>query len=103
MNPTNTLSVVPMDNSRHSGVASPATDQFHIHRVIRLPEVLRRTGIARSTVYLGVSAGTFPAPIRLGPNSVGWLESDINTWISDRIAKSRGAGTDAALVLGVAA
>ena len=60
-----------------------------VKRVLRLPAVLDRTGFASKTsVYTGVAAGTFPAPIPLGPRSVGWLESDIDTWIDQQAAKS---------------
>ena len=42
-------------------------------RVIRLKEVLTITGIARSSVYRYISAGTFPVPISLGFLSKGWM------------------------------
>jgi hypothetical protein len=32
-----------------------------------------------------VSAGTFPRPIRIGPRRVGWLASEIDAWLADRI------------------
>jgi len=46
--------------------------------ILRRPEVEARTGLGCSTIYDGIKAGTFPAPIQLGPKSVGWLESEIN-------------------------
>ncbi len=50
-------------------------------RILRLPSVLLRTGLSRSTVYARVAAGTFPKQLALGPNTVGWRETDIDTWI----------------------
>ncbi len=50
-------------------------------RILRLPTVLLRTGLSRSTVYARVAEGTFPRQLSLGPNTVGWREADINTWI----------------------
>jgi len=50
-------------------------------RILRLPTVLLRTGLSRSTVYARVAEGTFPRQLSLGPNTVGWLEMDIDTWI----------------------
>lgn len=55
-------------------------------RLIRLPEVKSRVGLSRSSIYMRISDGTFPAPVRLGEKSVAWLETDIDTWIQDRLA-----------------
>ena len=53
-------------------------------RVLRRPEVEERVGLARSTLYKLIGLGKFPEPIRLGTNSVGWLESDIEEWLASR-------------------
>ena len=53
--------------------------------ILRLPSVKIRTGYSRSAIYLMISKGTFPKPIILGPRTVGWLESEINEWLEDRI------------------
>ena len=58
-------------------------------RILRLKEVKDRTGLSRSTIYLNINQGTFPKSISLGVRSVGWLESDINAWIEERIEESR--------------
>ena len=55
--------------------------------ILRLPEVVKSTGLARSTIYKKMSANEFPKPISLGVKSVGWLESDIQKWIEDRISQ----------------
>lgn len=62
---------------------------FMVNNILRLPVVKARTGISRSSVYLKISEGTFPKPINLGVRSVGWLESEINEWIQQRIDESR--------------
>lgn len=54
--------------------------------ILRRPEVEARTGLRCSTIYDGIKAGTFPASIRLGSKSVGWVESEINEWLAARIA-----------------
>ncbi|WP_374481323.1 helix-turn-helix transcriptional regulator [Zoogloea sp.] len=54
--------------------------------ILRRREVEDRTGLRCSTIYEGIKARTFPAPVRLGPRSVGWLESEINNWLAARIA-----------------
>lgn len=53
--------------------------------ILRLPSVKERTGLSRSTIYLKISNGTFPHPIKLSERAVGWLDTDIQDWISKRI------------------
>ncbi|PJD90097.1 MAG: AlpA family transcriptional regulator [Legionella sp.] len=59
-------------------------------RILRLKQVENRTGLKRSTIYNRISLGTFPKQISLGGDrAIGWLESEINDWIQQRIANSR--------------
>lgn len=57
--------------------------------IIRLPTVKARTGLARSTIYLRISQGTFPKQVSLGGRTAGWIESEIEAWLSNRIIESR--------------
>ncbi len=57
--------------------------------ILRLPAVLKRTGLSRSTVYLMISRKDFPPPVSLGERAVGWIESEIDLWLEERIAESR--------------
>jgi prophage regulatory protein len=57
--------------------------------ILRLPEVKTRTGLSRSTIYLRVSQGTFPEPIKLGDRAVGWVEAEIEEWLRQLIEASR--------------
>lgn len=56
-------------------------------RVLRLPEVIERTGRQKSAIYKEMALGIFPKPIRLGAKSRGWVEAEIDEWISARIAE----------------
>ena len=58
-------------------------------RVLRRRDVQDRTGLSRSTLYERVAEGSFPQPIHLGGRSVGWLESEVDQWIDDCVARSR--------------
>lgn len=58
--------------------------------ILRLPEVKKRTGLARSTIYLRLTQGIFPKPINLGPRSVGWVEQDIENWLTQKINERGG-------------
>jgi prophage regulatory protein len=61
----------------------------HVSRLIRLPEVLARTGLSRSSVYARIKAdGSFPAPVDLGTgHAVAWVEEEVDSWIAKRIAR----------------
>lgn len=54
-------------------------------RLIRLKEVMRLTGLARSTVYKVMGEGTFPGSVSLGGKAVAWVESEVNDWILARL------------------
>jgi prophage regulatory protein len=63
-----------------------------IHRapaLLRRKEVQTRTGLARSTIYQHIKAGTFPKPVPLVGRAVGWVESEVNEWIAERIKIGR--------------
>src|SRR5919198_2908625 len=59
--------------------------------ILRLPAVKVRTGRSRSSIYADVQAGLFPAPIKIGPRAVGWLESEVEAWLAQQIELSRRA------------
>ena len=64
--------------------------QNRAKRVIRQKEVSDKLGLSKATIWLYVrTRNDFPKPIRLGANSVGWLESEIDAFIDARIAASR--------------
>jgi prophage regulatory protein len=57
--------------------------------ILRLPAVKTRVGLSRSAIYLAVSRAEFPRPARLGVRAVGWLESEIEDWLRERVKQSR--------------
>lgn len=57
--------------------------------ILRLPDVKKRTGLSRSAIYLLVKKGAFPAPVKLGARTVGWLDGEVTDWLEERIKKSR--------------
>ena len=59
------------------------------HTIQRLPEVKKRTGLSRSTIYARISRGTFPQPVNLGARAVGWIEAEIEEWLEQRIEARR--------------
>ena len=71
-------------------------------RLIRLPEVLSRTGYGRTTIYRKMEDGSFPRSVKLGgpledPNAfdcraVAWIEDEVEQWMESRI-EERGLGS----------
>ena len=59
--------------------------------ILRRKQVEARTGLSRSAIYDKLNPksprhdATFPVQVRLGVEAVGWLESEINTWLLSRI------------------
>lgn len=56
-------------------------------RVLRLRHVLDRVGLSRAYVYAMAARGEFPAPLKLGPRAAGWLESEVDAWVTARAAE----------------
>ena len=54
-------------------------------RILRRKEVLRLLGVSSTTLWRWTRRDdSFPRPIRLGPNSVGFRESDLQRWLDER-------------------
>lgn len=59
--------------------------------ILRRKQVQARTGLSRSSIYLKISEGVFPQPVRLGARAVGWIEGEIDAWLVAQVEKSRKA------------
>jgi prophage regulatory protein len=65
-------------------------------RFIRLPDVLKQTGLSRSYIYKLESKGQFPRHVKLGvgasvSSASAWIEAEVQQWCSERVEASRGA------------
>lgn len=63
---------------------SPTRIEVETSLFLRMPTVMRITGLGRSTIYRLVADRQFPSPVRLGPRAVGWRRADIDRWSVDR-------------------
>ena len=63
---------VEVDGANHRG-----------DNLLRISEVRRRTGLSVATIYRREDAKTFPSKVRLGPKSVAWYESDVETFVAN--------------------
>ena len=52
--------------------------------IIRLPTVIRLTGLSRSSIYRKMDDGDFPSSVNLGARAIGWLLSEVLEWIRSR-------------------
>ena len=52
---------------------------------LRLPEVMKRTGLKRSSIYTKMEEGTFPKSFKIGKRSAAWTDDDIELWQSATI------------------
>jgi len=68
--------------------------------ILRRKQVEARTGLSRSTIYgkmrhnskrPGDYDPTFPKPVSIGSKAVGWIESELDAWLTAQIEKSRKA------------
>jgi prophage regulatory protein len=55
--------------------------------ILRLPELRKRIGLGRSSIYALIQRGQFPHPIRLSTRAVGWSQAEVEQWIAERAAQ----------------
>ena len=69
-------------------------------RILRRKQVEARTGLSRSSIYARLRQNpkrpgdydpTFPKPISVGAKAVGWIEAEIDAWLTAQVEKSRKA------------
>lgn len=56
-------------------------------QTLRLPDVVRRTGLSRSTIYRAEARGEFPKHIKIGEHASGWLAHEVEAFIAARVAQ----------------
>ena len=56
-------------------------------KLLRIADVSTKTTLAKSTIWLKMSEGSFPKPTKLSPAINVWKESDINEWIENKFSQ----------------
>jgi prophage regulatory protein len=64
---------------------TPSTTKF-----IRLPEIMRRYPLSRTTIYRLIGLGQFPAPVKISSRSVAWPESSVEAWAQAKLGAAQG-------------
>jgi prophage regulatory protein len=54
-------------------------------RFIRKAETAKRVGWSPSHLMRQVRAGAFPAPVKLGANSIAFVEEEVEAWMRERV------------------
>lgn len=65
---------------------STATQEAEPLRLIRLREVVNKTGLSKTSIYRGIAARTFPLHVRYGKASF-WSAAEVDAWIRARLAE----------------
>jgi len=61
-----------------------------MEKFLRRSEVAEYLGISETTVWRWVRGGSFPKPVRIGPNTVGFLEEEIQAWLKHKKSTQQG-------------
>lgn len=65
-------------------------------RLLRLNAVKEATGLSTASIYKAIAAGQFPRSVAISSRARGWLDSDIDEWITARVSESRTVPTQEA-------
>ncbi|EMM6764535.1 AlpA family transcriptional regulator [Pluralibacter gergoviae] len=58
--------------------------------LIRFDEVQKRTGYSKAWIYRLLKENRFPQSVKIGSRAIAFIESEVDEWINQRIAESRG-------------
>ena len=54
--------------------------------ILRPRDACKLLGLSRTTIWRMTRDGSFPRPIKLGLNAVGWRVADVQEWVKTRPA-----------------
>jgi prophage regulatory protein len=61
-------------------VPEPATGRDPL-RMLRLSQVVKKTGLGKTSIYELQKGGRFPKSVHLTGHSVRWIEAEVETWL----------------------
>ncbi len=82
---------------RPAALSSPARAQVPYEatsrsapiRILRLAQVIDMTGLRKTKIYELQAQGRFPMSVRITAHSVGWVEQEVQAWLSGRLAERK--------------
>ncbi len=75
------------DGDVRPGSSTSDTSCGPIH-ILRLAQVIERTGLKKTKIYELQSEGQFPMRVKITAHAVGWIEHEVQAWLAGRIAKN---------------
>lgn len=54
-------------------------------KFLRLPVVIERTGLSRSTIYEMMDRDEFPRPVKIGARAIAWPNERLEAWMAERV------------------
>jgi prophage regulatory protein len=74
----------PTPTDTAAQIRKPTNAAVAIHKALRCPKVLERTGLSKTHLYRLVQRGDFPAPHKLSERVSAWSEEDVDSWLAAR-------------------
>lgn len=85
---------VQLSSCRFIPAHQAAEDQTGV-RIVRLPAVIARVGLCRSSIYNRLRSGEFPKPVRLGKRAMGFVDREIDAWLQSAVDHRSSKQTEA--------
>ena len=60
------------------------------NQIIKLPDVINLSSLSSASIYRLIKKGEFPKQIKLSERSSGWLLSEVEQWLDDKISTRDG-------------
>lgn len=57
-------------------------------KILNVKQVSEITGLSKETIWRYRKLGQFPSSMKIGIRGIGWLQSDIETWILGKKEKA---------------
>jgi len=70
----------PAKGTHGAGLES-ARDPRNPTRMLRLSQVVERTGLGKTTLYELQKVRRFPRSVHMTAHSVRWIEAEVETWL----------------------
>ena len=65
-----------------SASSPPANTRSAPIHILRLAQVIERTGLKKTTIYELQSEGQFPMRVKITAHAVGWIEHEVQAWLA---------------------
>jgi prophage regulatory protein len=84
----------PSDPARVQVPSEPGSRSAPI-RILRLAQVIDMTGLGKTKIYELQAQGSFPKSVRITAHTVGWVEQEVQAWLTGRLAERNSVASGA--------